>query len=401
MIRFFLVCVLFLATLQANEPSAYDFNNSDQDTYTQENTYFFDENQTSSDEEITEDENETQQRVISYYAQKVLYLNYKDIPPRVLKGEIFSVTLKTLSTVKNYAYIRYDLINYEGVEPLNDIPYTVEGDKYNYDTFYFLANEGKIKLPDFNASIVTNEPIKYRSTLLKGKELNVITLNPISNYANIIANDFKLVEYKTTSYDDKHNILIFIAEATNCDIKALHLQNVYKQGIESIYQSIFDSRITYYAIIDKKIENFSFSYFNLKKNSFSIINIPIIVHDDSVTTQSDLKPKDQSRERLKMAIAAGVALFMLVLIILTKKYIYLVLIAIPVAYIVYISAPSKEVCIKKGAQIHLLPVNNGTIFETTSSRYFLQKEGSVKDFVKVKLQNEKIGWVKNEDICSY
>lgn len=391
MTRFLLVCVLLLATLQANEPSAYDFDN----------TYLFDANQTSFDENITLDENETPQEVISYYTQKVLYLNYKDIPPRVLKGEIFSVTLKTLATIKNYAYIRYDLINYKGVEPLNDIPYTAEGDKYNYDTFYFLATQGKIRLPDFNASIVTNEPIRYKSTLLKGQDLNVITLNPTKKYANIIANDFELVEYKTTSYDDKHNILIFIAEATNCDIKSLHLQNVYKQGIESIYQSIFDSRITYYAIIDKKIENFSFSYFNLKKNNFSVINIPIIVHDDSVTTQSDLKPKDQSRERLKMAIVAGVALFMFVLIILTKKYAYLVLIAVPVAYIVYISAPSKEVCIKKGAKIHLLPVNNGTIFETTSSRYFLQKEGSVKDFVKVKLKNEKIGWVKNEDICSY
>ncbi len=395
MLRLLLVCLFFLATLQANEPSAYGFDTNDQSAYTQEDPFFFDDNATFSDENTGEPE------VITYYPHKVLYLNYKDIPPRVLKGEIFSVTLKTLSTVKQYAYIRYDLSNYKGVEPLNDIPYTIEGDKYNYDTFYFLATKGKIRLPDFNASIVTNEPIRYKPTLLKGEELNVITLNPTRNYANIIANDFELIEYKTTSYDDTHNILIFIAQATNCDIKALHLQNVAKQGVESIYQSIFDSRITYYAIIDKRIENFSFSYFNLKKNSFSVIRIPIIVHDDSVTTQSDLKPKDQSRERLKMAIAAGVTLVLLLFIVWMKKYIYLLLIAIPVAYILYIGTPSKEVCIKKGAKIHLLPVHNGTIFETTSSRYFLRKEGSVKNFVKVKLKNEKIGWVKNEDICSY
>ncbi len=154
-------------------------------------------------------------------------------------------------------------------------------------------------------------------------------------------------------------------------------------------------------MINKDIENFSFSYFDLKKNKYSHLVIPIIVNDDSVTTQSDLKPKDQSRERLKMFIAAGVAFIGLIFILWRKKYIYLIFILIPLAYIVYIGMPSKELCIKTGSQIHLLPVQNGTIFETTQTTIYLQKEGSVKNFVKVKLQNDKIGWVKNEDICSY
>jgi hypothetical protein len=63
--------------------------------------------------------------------------------------------------------------------------------------------------------------------------------------------------------------------------------------------------------------------------------------------------------------------------------------------------PAKEVCIKQGAQLQLLPVDNGTIFETTSSQYTLTKEGTAKGYTKVKLTNDKIGWVKNEDICSY
>ena len=102
-----------------------------------------------------------------------------------------------------------------------------------------------------------------------------------------------------------------------------------------------------------------------------------------------------------MTIAAVVALVAFIFILFRKKYIYLIFILIPLAYIVYIAAPSKEVCIKVGSKIYLLPVHNGTIFEETSSEYHLQKEGSVKEFTKVKLQNEKIGWVKNEDICSY
>ncbi len=332
---------------------------------------------------------------------KVLYLSYKQSPKRVLKGEIFPITIKSLSTVEDTIDITYDFSNYYGLEPLGTTPYRDSDDKYYFDTFYFLVTSKSAKLPDITASLRTYDEQIYKKTTLDGSILNVITLNPKKDFSNIIANSFELEEYKTTSYDNQHNIIVFVATATNCDIKSLHFNNVYKQGVESVSDNYFDSKITYYIVINKKIENFSFSYFNLKQNRYSRLTIPIIVNDDSVTTQSDLKPKDQSRERLKMFIATGVAFIGIILILWRKRYIYLIFILIPLAYIAYIGMPSKELCIKAGSQIHLLPVDNGTIFETTKEVIHLQKEGSVKEFVKVKLQNDKIGWIKNEDICSY
>ena len=194
---------------------------------------------------------------------------------------------------------------------------------------------------------------------------------------------------------------MFAAKAKQCNIASFKLQNVYKQGRESITRSYRNSKITYYAIIDKKIQNFSFSYFNTIDNKFKTVNIPIIVNNDSVTTQTDLKPKDQSRELLKMAIASGVAILILILVLWTKKYIYMILFVLCIVYIGYIGLPSNKVCIKKGSNITLLPVNNSTIFEVTPRIYTLQKEGHIKNFIKVKFKNSKIGWVKNEDICSY
>jgi len=263
-----------------------------------------------------------------------------------------------------------------------------------------LATKSKVKLPDFTATLIDGRENQYKKTTLSGNTINVITLNPKKDYANIIANSFELAEYRTTSYDKTHNIVVFVANAQNCNIKSFQLNNVYKQGIESSTESIFDSKITYYAVIDKKIQNFSFSYFNLIKNKFVKIDIPIIVDDDSVTTQTDLKPKDQSREMLKMSIAASVAFIALLFVLYRKKYIYAVFILIPLLYISYTLVPTKDICIKSGSNIRLLPVENGTIFETTQSVIRLEKEGSVKEFIKVKLQNQKIGWVKNEDICS-
>ena len=84
-----------------------------------------------------------------------------------------------------------------------------------------------------------------------------------------------------------------------------------------------------------------------------------------------------------------------------KKYIYIVFVIFPLGYIGYILVPSKEICIKANANIYLLPMEHGTIFEQTKERSLLQKEGSTHNFVKIKFDNDKIGWVKNEDICTY
>ncbi len=336
---------------------------------------------------------------LSAHLPKVLYLNFKSTPQRVIRGEIFPVTIKTLSTVKKFSNITYEILNKNGLKLLNNIPHREKDSQYFYDTFYFLTTGSDANIPDFKATLHSSDDTLYRDTTLNGFKLNVVTLNPKKNFSNIVADSFELLEFKTTSYDEDHNIVVFVATAKNCDIASFELKNVYKQGIESSTESYFNSKLVYYIVIKKEIENLSFSYFNLLQNSFVGLNIPIIVDDDSVATQTDLKPKDQSHDRVKMLLATAIALIAFLLILWRKKYIYLIFILIPLAYVLYIAIPSKEVCIKVGSKIYLLPVHNGTIFEKTNTIYYLQKEGSVEDFVKVKLKNEKIGWVKNEDIC--
>ena len=336
------------------------------------------------------------------FANKVIYTKYTEVPQRVVKGEIFNVTLKTLSTVEYTNDINYNFKNYHGLKILNTFPDREYKGKYIFDKFFFLTTRSNAKLPDINASVESymESDTEYEASFVAGEKLNVITLNPKKNFSNIIADSFELVEYKTTAFDNKHNIVVLVATATNSDIKSMKFKGVFKQGIESSTSSYKESRITYFVVIDKRKENFSFSYFNLKRNRFTLINIPIIVDDDSVVAQSDLKPKNQSHDRIKSIIALFIAFIAIIVIFMRKKYIYLIFVIFPIAYVISIYAASKEICIKEGSDIHLLPVDNGTIFETTTSEYHLTQEGSVENFIKVKLHNNKIGWVKNEDSCS-
>ncbi len=337
--------------------------------------------------------------ITSLFANKVLYVNYGEIPKRVIKGEIFPVTLKTLSTVRDFNDVKYNFSNHSGLKILDTTPTKEYKGKFLYATFHMLATADRAKLPDVNAILIAAQ--EYNSTFINGPELNIITLNPKKDFSNIIANSFELQDYRTTSYDTNHNIVVFAATATNANIETMHFENVYKQGMESIENSYETSRITYYVVIDKHLKYFTFSYFNLSKNSYVLVSVPIIVDDDSVATQSDLKPHDQSHDTIKMYIALAISIIGLVIIFFKQKYIYLIFIVLPLGYILYLSMPQKEVCIKKGSNIYLLPVENGTIFEATPQEYHLPREGSVTNFTKVKLQNNKIGWVKNEDTCSY
>ena len=334
----------------------------------------------------------------SLHANKVIYFNYDKVPQRVVQGEIFPITLKSLSTVRDFEDIHYNFSNLSGLKILTETPKRIKKGKYFYDTFYLQSTQKWAKLPDINASLVASQ--EYNSTFITGKKLNIITLNPKKNFSNIIAKDLELLKYKTTTFDAQHNIIVFVASATRSDLSKINFNNVYKQGIESLSNDYNISKVTYFLVVDKKIEKFSFSYFNLDENRFVGLTIPIVVVEDSVTTQSDLKPKDQSKERLKMSIAALVALLAFMFILWRKKYVYLIFIIIPLVYIIYLAIPEKEICIKKGTQIRLLPVENGTIFETTDKNTLLLKEGAVQKFVKVQLKNKRIGWVKNEDICS-
>lgn len=335
------------------------------------------------------------------HQEKVLYIQLDEKPSRIIKGEIFPITVRVLSTTDDFSDLEYNFSKGSGIAKLNTIPYRIKEKNYYYDTFYFTANYTGVSLPDIEVSLISASDIEYKAAKLKGTKLNVVALNPKKNFSNIIANAFVVSDYKTTSFDNNYNIIVFVAEATNCNIKKLKLNNVYKQGTESSSNTIEYSKITYFVVIDKKIENFKFTYFNLLENNFNTISIPIVVDDDSVTTQSDLKPRDQSKEKIKMITAIVVAVVLLIFILLRKKYIYSILLIFPITYSIYVAIPSEEICIRIGSNISLLPVSNGTIFETTKKIIYLRSEGEVDKYHKIKLSNNKIGWVKNEDLCKY
>lgn len=326
-----------------------------------------------------------------------LNIEHSGLPSRAYVGEIIAVTIKLTPVETASGNIEYTLQNEEGLRIFSDTPRRQVKEDGVYDTFYFMVQSSSVRLPDITATLTSTGE---SSAVLSGSLLTASTLNPPSSYANVLADKFQIVNYKTTPYNNESNVVIFTAKAQRCDIGSFKLPNAIKQGFESKISNVGESQMTFYAIIPNSEETLNFSYFNLKKQRYESLVIPIIVDDDTVSTQSDLSPTDARHTELKMTVAVIVIVLLFALFYWRRQKWYLYVSALPMFYLVYVLLPNQNVCVKKDAPIYLLPINHGTIFEMTLQEEHLEAEKEVGDFIKVHLKDDQVGWVHKRDLCS-
>ena len=327
-----------------------------------------------------------------------LTLEFTNLPEHPYVGEIIALNVKLTPVDVASGNIEYTLQNEEGIRIFSDTPRRNVKDDGVYDTFYFLVQSSAVRFPDVTATLTSSGAT---SETLTGTTLSATTLSPPSGYANVLAEKFEIINYKTTPYNNESNVLIFTAKASRCNISDFTIPNAIKQGFESKLSNVGESQMTYYVIIPNTDQNLNFSFFNLKKQRYESLTIPIVVDDDTVSTgQSDLSPTDARHTELKVGAAAVTVFILFALFYWRREKWYLYLSAVPMFYIVFALLPNQNICVKKDAPIYLLPIKNGTIFEMTLQEEHLEAEKEVGEFVKVHLSDDKVGWVNQRDLCS-
>lgn len=326
-----------------------------------------------------------------------LTLSHTKTPSTLYIGEIFPLTIKLTPTDMASGNIEYTLQGEEGIQIFSQTPQRNVKEDGVYDTFYFLVRSSSVRLPDISATVTSTGAV---SSVLAGVSLNASTLSPPSTYANVLADSFKVIDYKTTAYNQESNIVVFTIKAMRCNIATFSLPNAIKQGFESKLPNIAESTMTYYAIIPKNAPTLDFTIFNLRKNRYESISIPIVVDDDAVSTQSDLSPTDSRHTELKVGTAAIFGVVFIALFYWRRSKWFLYASVLPLFYVVYALLPNSSVCVKKDSPVYLLPIKNGTIFEMTTEEEKLEVDNTVGEFTKVHLQNNTIGWVHEQNLCS-
>lgn len=327
-----------------------------------------------------------------------LKLQFTNLPTHPYVGEIIAVNVKLTPVDIASGNIEYTLNNESGVRIFSETPRRNVKEDGVYDTFYFLVQSENIRLPDITATLTSTGAT---SETLSGSSFNATTLSPPNGFANVLADKFEVINYKTTPYNNESNVVIFTVKASRCNISDFSIPNAIKQGFESKLSNVGESQMTYYAIIPNTEQNLVFTYFNLQKQRYESVNIPIQVDDDTVSTgQNDLSPTDARHTELKIGGAVVTILILFGMFYWRRNKWYLYFSALPMFYVVYVLLPNQTICVKKDAPVYLLPIKNGTIFEMTLQEEHLEAEKEVGEFIKVHLSDDKVGWINKRDICS-
>ncbi len=100
---------------------------------------------------------------------------------------------------------------------------------------------------------------------------------------------------------------------------------MYKRsGIESLKRDNAKVEAEFYVVLPVEEKVLKFTYFNTIKKQYVFLEVPVVVADASVTTQSDLNPKEDSFEKLKKYTFMFLVGFFLIMSLLKRDFFYLV-----------------------------------------------------------------------------
>lgn len=211
------------------------------------------------------------------------------------------------------------------------------------------------------------------------------------NFCKVYATNLKIVNPIASNYDTKNNLLFFTLKCKNCNIKDFNL--TYPQKLKIINQN----EASIFLIVPKFLKKLNFYYFDLNHSTFKKVFIEIKTKQQTISTQTNINPENKNFfTPLNILILTTIAFVLLIFLIYQKLWIFFIAIILSIP-LVYQFIPKGEIILPKNTQIKILPTPQSTTIEivnTPTKVKILQKN---KNYIKIKYQN-KIGWVKNDDI---
>jgi len=332
---------------------------------------------------------------------KEIYLSFESYPKRVFTGQKFEVELK--------AIILRDKSSYENivttVAPQNNIGFltkTIRWKEQNDGSFRtkltFKAYDQKFTMPKITVALVKNEQIvNYASTPSIKIEYQKIAINQ-KLFSNIIAKDLKIVSVKTKQYSNTllHNTIQI--EGLNSNLEDIKLATYEEQGISDL-SSAYPAQMLYYFVITPiNTKQIDFTYYNVVQNKFVKMQIPVLLAEDLVSTQTELNPYNSSILFYKQIAVSALLVIFLLTYLFTKNLNHLIIVALLIVALAYLFMPNKKILLSENTNIYILPTNNSTVYKKLETKFIVQTLNEENGFVKVLFKNNSIGWVKKGDI---
>ncbi|MGP1579658.1 MAG: SH3 domain-containing protein [Wolinella sp.] len=328
---------------------------------------------------------------------KSVYLNLADFPARTLYiHEVIPATYRLLLLSPHQSFST-DFVGIDGsVEVLNkNSKWKKESDGSLSNTFYFKIIKNSFRIPAVR--VVAQIDGYQDSDESEGRTGEAIALEGNALFSNVIAKELSLTDYKITTYDNENNLVVFRIQAEESNLGDFHLSTYDRQGIESSSFTPLQSSMIYYIILPRHDKLIEFDYFSTREYQYRRISLQNIVSDEKVSTQSDIKPKNTLRKFGLLLL--GVGFLISLALYFYRRHIFYLLVAVGfLGYLIYSYSFKNMGYLKAGAQVKILPTYNSTVILSPAIRTKVEILGTRHGYYKVLSSDEKIGWVKKEEI---
>ncbi|WP_121289326.1 SH3 domain-containing protein [Helicobacter pylori] len=345
--------------------------------------------------------------------------------PEEIKAKVVYVKIPQLEDLENNPVyigqiigVTYDLLLFDAefleakikdgwdktqIELLNKMPKWKKVEKELFRATYYYKIKGvKAIIPSLEVSAFSNKDKYIDHSIAPKVALQVTDLSKNPRYANVMAKDLQVVQYKTKDYDDKNNILVMEIAFKEATWEDFHIKEAIKQGFDNASLNQIKAKegsVFYYCVLPKTLQNLSFDYFSLSNRQFKTLSFSAIPTQDTTGIQSDLIPKNNFLVFSNVALLALCVFFLVLFFIFGRKLIFLGLGVLCLGFVLYhLLFTQKSALLLAHKKIRILPTQNSTILGLSKDEMPIKILGSHDDYYKILTPHEQIGWVKKDEV---
>ncbi|AQM66293.1 SH3 domain-containing protein [Helicobacter pylori] len=319
-------------------------------------------------------------------------------------GQIIGVTYDLLLFDAEFLEAKIkDGLDKTQIELLSKMPKWKKVEKELFRATYYYKIKGvKASIPPLEVSAFSNKDKYIDHSIAPKVTLQVTDLSKNPRYANVMAKDLQVVQYKTKDYDDKNNILVMELAFKEATWEDFHIKEAIKQGFDNASLNQIKAKegsVFYYCVLPKTLQNLSFDYFSLSNKQFKTLSFSAIPTQDTTGIQSDLIPKNNFLVFSNVALLALCVFFLVLFFIFGRKLIFLGLGILCLGFVLYhLLFTQKSALLLAHKKIRILPTQNSTILGLSKNEMPIKILGSHDDYYKILTPHEQIGWVKKDEV---
>jgi hypothetical protein len=317
---------------------------------------------------------------------------YSYVPKKVYENQVFPVTVICLSECSSEVP-KFSFDNISNIQPFSNEPLVIHNGEDSFYTFYFKASAVDMRIP----RLYINS--KEDSFSLKPQTISLGSLKLRDDFCGVLAADMKIRNSQVSNYDETNHLVTLSIEAYEANLEDMYLNNVVESGIEDLKRENAKVETEFYFVLPTSAKEIKFTYFNTIKNQYVYLKTHIELVDTTVTTQSDLNPKEDSFELLKKYLLMFLLGFFSLMFLIKRDFFFLVLAVISLITLLTLYIPHKKICVKQGSPLFILPTATSTMSTKIDNQLNTMLLGEHGDYKKIEYKKGVIGWIKDEDIC--